>query len=173
LVGDAARRGRGAVSRRARGEARSQAAEEDGVAAVDPARPGRPHRVLPTLQNGQFRDGMPDLDGERIPERACSATGRTGSCGEAGNLVTYERNRGGASPAAALLPGDASGPAQPAGVVAPPATLGFLLCAGLAVALAPRAPVAYWFSTGQWAPHGEGLHPSFLGQTRALVGEAA
>ena len=78
-----------------------------------------------------------------------------------------------ASPAAALLAGEASVPAQLAGAVAPPATLGFLLCAGLAVALAPRAPVAYWFSTGQWAPHGEGLHPSFLGQTRALVGEAA
>ena len=51
------------------------------------------------------------------------------------------------SPAAALLAGDASGPAQLAGAVAPPATLGFLLCSGLAVA-GPRARPsrAYRFS---------------------------
>ena len=85
------------ATRRARGEARSRAAEEDGVAAVDPARPGQPHRILPALQD-----------------------------------------------AASLMAGEASGPAQLAGTVAPPGACGFLLCSGLAVA-GPRgrpAPIA-------------------------------
>ena len=49
---------------------------------------------------------------------------------------------------------------------------GFLLRSGLAVA-GPRATVAYCFSTYQCVHRGEGLRPSFLVQTPALVGEAA
>ena len=68
--------------------------QEESFAAVDPARPGRPRRALSSLQNGQFCDGgMPELDGEHIPERACSVTGRTGCCGEAGNPRTKQRRR--------------------------------------------------------------------------------
>ena len=37
-----------------RGEARSRAAEEESVAAVDPARSGWLRRVLPALKNGQL-----------------------------------------------------------------------------------------------------------------------
>ena len=72
-----------------------------------------------------------------------------------------------------MLSGDTSGKrSRTAGTPAAPAASGFLLRSGLAVA-GPRAPVAYCFSTYQCVHRGEGLRPSFLVQTLALVGEAA
>ena len=116
---------------------------------------------------------MPELDGEHIAgARARSATGGDGLL-RRGGRPTNETEEA-SSPAAASLDGEASGPAQLAGAVAPPATLGFLLCSGLAVA-GPRARAhcLLLLHRPMGALHGEGLHPSFLEQTRALVGEAA
>jgi hypothetical protein len=78
---------------------------------------------------------MPELDGEHMRERACSATGGRDTLRllRRGKKATKETEEA-SSPATALLAGDASGPAQLAGAVAPPTTLGFLLCSGLAVA---------------------------------------
>ena len=107
-----------------------------------------------------FRDGMPELDGEHIAGARVFCDWRDGLLLRGGKPTNETEEA--SSPAAALLAGDASGPAQLAGAVAPPATLGFLLCSGLAVA-GPRgrpAPGAYCLSTGQWALHGEELHPS-------------
>jgi hypothetical protein len=102
---------------------------------------------------------MPDLDGEHIAGARVFCDWRDGLL-RRGGKPTNETEEA-SSPAAVLLAGDTSGPAQLAGAVAPPATLGFLLCSGLAVAgpaRAHRAPIA-----SPRAPHGEGLHPSLVG----------
>ena len=128
------------------------------------ARPGRSRRVLPALQPVRSMIACRSLTASTLPERTCSATGGTGtgSCGTAGNLQTKRRTGGGVlsgrriagQPGRQRLcaAGQRGGAARDARI--PP-----LL--GARGGWAMRAPVAYRFTTGQWAPHGE--------QTRAFV----
>ena len=128
------------------------------------ARPGRSRRVLPALQPVRSMIACRSLTASTLPERTCSATGGTGtgSCGTAGNLQTKRRTGGGVlsgrriagQPGRQRLcaAGQRGGAARDARI--PP-----LL--GARGGWATRAPVAYRFTTGQWAPHGE--------QTRAFV----
>ena len=121
---------------------------EKESAAVNPARRGRP---APKNDQFRFRGGTPELlDGEHMRERAWSTGG--GTRGEARKLLTEEREEA-YSPAAALRVGD------PSGLWLHPLRGRGSLWLGR---WAPRAPVAYGFSTGsQWAPHGRGIFVSF------------
>ena len=128
------------------------------------ARASRPVSSRPPCSAASsFRDGMPDLDGEHIAGARVFCDRRDGLLLRGGKPTNETEDA--SSPAAALLAGDASGPAQLAGAVAPPATLGFLLCSGLAVA-GPRARPSRAYRFSARAPW-RGI-TSFVGRRSSL-----
>ena len=166
-VGDAARRGRGAVSPwrgekpcGRRGERRRRRPRAFPLASSRP--PCSEERPAPSVVACRSSTGEHMRDRARV----LAAGARGGSCGEAGNLRMKQRKLPRRPP---------HGPAQLDGAVAaPPATLGFVLCSGSGLAVAawhgpPRASVAYGFSTGQCAPS---IH-SWVQSADAGVGRGA